>query len=372
MAPIAAIPDDTLDNGTSTLQAFLSSVAVIFATEIGDKTFLIAAVMAMRHPRTTIFLGAILALFIMSALSAVIGHALPALIPRSYVDLLGAVLFLVFGARMIHESGGLSDDAIKEELDEVTAELDDKKFDDDEEAQMQKRHEEDEGFELKVRKSESASGAVDSARASLDRFTISTPPDHDAVDTTPSSAPAPAVKADECSLLGCLSAMGSRLSSTLSTMTSPAFIQTFILVFLAEWGDRSQIATIALAATQGVVVVTLSTTFGHSLCTGLAVVGGRLLASRISIKKVTLIGGIVFMLFGLFGLYELGALSSAANAVASYGAKGGDAAHAAVAAAAAAAGQGHHGLANAPVPTPTADPRTVDNAVADLLNTKTA
>jgi putative Ca2+/H+ antiporter (TMEM165/GDT1 family) len=31
---------------------------------------------------------------------------------------------------------------------------------------------------------------------------------------------------------------------------SPVFVQTFILTFLAEWGDRSQIATIALAASQ--------------------------------------------------------------------------------------------------------------------------
>ncbi|CAG8509287.1 10693_t:CDS:2 [Racocetra fulgida] len=29
---------------------------------------------------------------------------------------------------------------------------------------------------------------------------------------------------------------------------SPVFVQTFILTFLAEWGDRSQIATIAMAA----------------------------------------------------------------------------------------------------------------------------
>lgn len=29
---------------------------------------------------------------------------------------------------------------------------------------------------------------------------------------------------------------------------SPVFVQTFILTFLGEWGDRSQISTIALAA----------------------------------------------------------------------------------------------------------------------------
>lgn len=36
------------------LQATAKSMGVIFASEIGDKTFFIAALMAMRHPRTLV------------------------------------------------------------------------------------------------------------------------------------------------------------------------------------------------------------------------------------------------------------------------------------------------------------------------------
>jgi hypothetical protein len=39
------------------VQATAKSLGVIFASEIGDKTFFIAALMAMRHPRTLVRLS---------------------------------------------------------------------------------------------------------------------------------------------------------------------------------------------------------------------------------------------------------------------------------------------------------------------------
>lgn len=75
--------------------------------------------------------------------------------------------------------------------------------------------------------------------------------------------------------------------------------QAFILTFLAEWGDRSQIATIALAAAKDPYGVTLGGILGHSFCTGLAVIGGRLLAARISEKTVAYVGGITFFIFAV-------------------------------------------------------------------------
>lgn len=37
----------------------------------------------------------------------------------------------------------------------------------------------------------------------------------------------------------------------MNLLFSPVFVQTFVMTFLGEWGDRSQIATITLAAASG-------------------------------------------------------------------------------------------------------------------------
>lgn len=51
------------------IHAFVASFSVIIVSELGDKTFFIAAIMAMRYNRLTVLLGAMLALSIMTCLS---------------------------------------------------------------------------------------------------------------------------------------------------------------------------------------------------------------------------------------------------------------------------------------------------------------
>nr|VDD25699.1 unnamed protein product [Brassica oleracea] len=46
--------------------AMFSSFSMILVTEIGDETFIIAALMAMRHPKATVLSGALSALFVMT------------------------------------------------------------------------------------------------------------------------------------------------------------------------------------------------------------------------------------------------------------------------------------------------------------------
>ena len=55
--------------GSEFVHAFVKAILVIIVSELGDKTFFIAAIFAMKHPRMTVFLGAIGALGLMTFLS---------------------------------------------------------------------------------------------------------------------------------------------------------------------------------------------------------------------------------------------------------------------------------------------------------------
>lgn len=80
-----------------------------------------------------------------------------------------------------------------------------------------------------------------------------------------------------------------QLQATAFSMLSKIFIQAFTMTTMAEWGDRSQMATVILAAREDMYGVCVGGILGHALCTGLAVVGGRIIATRISVKTVTLV-----------------------------------------------------------------------------------
>lgn len=66
------------------IHAFVAALSVIIVSEIGDKTFFIAAILSMRHSRLIVFGGALSALGVMTFLSVVLG-SLTVIIPRYIV-----------------------------------------------------------------------------------------------------------------------------------------------------------------------------------------------------------------------------------------------------------------------------------------------
>ncbi|XP_076238872.1 putative divalent cation/proton antiporter TMEM165 isoform X2 [Calliopsis andreniformis] len=121
MKPENKMTSQTIDN-LGFLHAFIASLSVIVVSELGDKTFFIAAIMAMKHPRLTVFVGAISALAFMTILSVIFGYA-ATIIPRAYTHYISTLLFALFGLKMLKDGYYMSGGEGQEELEEVQSDL---------------------------------------------------------------------------------------------------------------------------------------------------------------------------------------------------------------------------------------------------------
>ena len=76
---------------------------------------------------------------------------------------------------------------------------------------------------------------------------------------------------------------------------------TFITFFLAEMGDKTQIATVALAASYGTpFIIVAGTTLGMLIADVPAVWIGDKLSEKIPVKWVRLISAALFVIIGIF------------------------------------------------------------------------
>ncbi|MBW4553741.1 MAG: TMEM165/GDT1 family protein [Aphanocapsa sp. GSE-SYN-MK-11-07L] len=202
------------------LNGFTAGLLLITVSELGDKSFFIVMLLAMRHPRHWVFIGAIAALSLMTVVSVLMGKAIR-LLPQAYTHYGAIALFCLFGLKLLWDASQMPAHA---EAAEVAA----------------------------------ATVAVEQADAKLAK-----------------TAGARAI---------ILEAAG--------------------LTFLTEWGDRTQLATITLAAANHPIGVTAGAILGHAICTLIAIVGGSFVAGRISERLVTAIGGGLFLVFGFLTWQE--------------------------------------------------------------------
>lgn len=202
------------------LPGFTAGLLLITLSELGDKTFFIGAILAMRHPRRWVFLGVTIALVAMTALSVWIGQV-ATVFPQHYVKGASVALFLGFGLKLLYDALRMSGREVHEQAD-------------------------------------------------------------------------------------ALEAVEQREQGVASWSVRAVLVEAFSLTFVAEWGDRTQFATITLATAQNPYGVFLGAVLGHAICAAIAVICGKLVAGRLSERLLTAIGGVLFIGFGLFAALQMG------------------------------------------------------------------
>ena len=200
------------------LTGFTSGLLLITLSELGDKTFFIGAILAMRHPRRWVFAGVITALIAMTLLSVWIGQV-ASLFPQHYVRGIAIALFIGFGLKLLYDASRMS------------------------------------GTE-----------ALDGEQADA------------------------------------LEAVKQREKGITTWLSRSVVMEAFTLTFVAEWGDRTQVATITLASSQHPYGVLLGSIAGHTICAAIAVVCGKLIAGHISERLMTALGGVLFIGFGILAV----------------------------------------------------------------------
>lgn len=227
--PNFAVWKEYLVSGPLGKSGFLAAFSLILLSEIGDKTFFIAAILAMKVGRMTSFVASLSALALMSVISVAIGtifskvpDALKSSVPVG--EIAGIVLLIFFGLRTLKEGLAAEDGAMDKSEEEMS---------DAEEVVMQ---------------------------AEQDGLRRGNP---------------------------------------------GAFLEVATLIFIAEWGDRSMLATIALGAAQNPFGVAAGAVVGHAIATGVAVLGGAIAAKYVSEKTVNIISGSLFLIFAVATAFSM-------------------------------------------------------------------
>ena len=232
--------------------SFVQATSLIFVSELGDKTFFIAALLAARASKLLTFAGCAGALAFMTVLSVAIGQIFHA-VPDSFTnglpldDYVAIASFLYFGVKSIVDALGIEEDGegIAEEREDAEKTLNESGIN------------EKGGWPLVVEASTLTLAAEIGDRSQLATIALGA-----------SGNPFGVVR---CALRICIHASSHAFRAPLSNHVFP----------------------------MNLVTQALGGTVGHCMATGMAVLGGSFISKYFSERVIGLLGGVLFIVFAL-------------------------------------------------------------------------
>ncbi|MCX7222061.1 MAG: TMEM165/GDT1 family protein [Burkholderiales bacterium] len=102
-----------------------------------------------------------------------------------------------------------------------------------------------------------------------------------------------------------------KLDDTYADPKGGIFLTTVVAFFLAEMGDKTQFATVALAAQYtSLWAVVMGTTAGMMLANAPAVLLGDRITRVVPMRTVHIIAAILFAILGVLALFDVGSLTA--------------------------------------------------------------
>ena len=106
-------------------------------------------------------------------------------------------------------------------------------------------------------------------------------------------------------IFGLWTIRGDKLKDEDKRFNFSPFWTVAIAFFIAEMGDKTQLATVALAAEFNTIVpVWIGTTTGMMIADAIGIIAGIVLHKNIPEKQIKWFAALVFIAFGLWGLYD--------------------------------------------------------------------
>lgn len=107
-------------------------------------------------------------------------------------------------------------------------------------------------------------------------------------------------------LFGLWTVRGDKLSGEDKRFNFSPFWTVAVAFFIAEMGDKTQLATVALASRYGQIIqIWLGTTSGMLLADALGIIVGIVMGKNIPERAIKWFAAIIFVVFGLVGLYDV-------------------------------------------------------------------
>ncbi len=252
-----------------TFKGFMESFITFSISGFGDKSFFVTTVACLSFNNFTVMIASFFALTLMGIISIFVGIEATKLIPGYVINLISVSLFLIMGIKMMLEGLEMRDEAIEEQIEIGDGKDQEDNYESENSLTEKKARrviENDEIYNSDINNEEQEKNIlIRNNKSSKSRF--------------------------------------SGINYPHMNTFIYEFSQIFMIVFLGELGDRSQISTIYMVNQTSVCNVLLAVIFANIILSVLSVLFGNFISKRFSMKNLYLYTGGSFVLFGMITLF---------------------------------------------------------------------